>query len=48
MQIYNFTNLESELAALESMSDLCACVCYNTDSKNEAQAAISDWWLMMS
>ena len=48
MQIYNFTDPEQELAALENMSDLCACICYNTDSKDEARAIISDWWLMMS
>jgi len=48
MQIYNFTTLESELEALEQMSDLCACVCYSCDTKDEAKMIICDWWAMMN
>ena len=44
MEIYNFTDLDTELYALEQMSDLCACVCYNVDFKQEAETAIREWW----
>ena len=48
MQIYNFQSLEQELAALEQMSELCACVCYNADSKSELRVIIREWWELMN
>jgi hypothetical protein len=39
MQFYDFKDLDTELQALEDMSDLCACVSYNVDYKYEAEIA---------
>lgn len=40
----NEDNMNTELAALEVMSEAEACKLYNVDYKEEARQFIIEWW----